>query len=61
MQSAAQGVECRACGRSFRRPGDSKRHKCRVEREKPVEKQKGSVQCGQCKRWMRSKGWPSCT
>ena len=45
-QSAAQGVECRACARSFRRPGDLKRHKCRVEREKPVEKQKGSVQCG---------------
>ena len=46
----------RACGRSFRRPGDLKRHKCRVEREKPIEKQKVSVQCSRCKRWMRSKG-----
>ena len=41
----AQGVECRACGRNFRRPVDLKRHKCRVEREKHVEKQEGSVQC----------------
>ena len=49
-------IECSsesACGRSFRRPGDLKRHKCRVEREKS---QKGFVQCSRCKRWMRSKG-----
>ena len=44
MQSAAQGVKCRACGRSFRRPGDLK----------SAENQKGSVQCSRSKRCKRS-------
>ena len=56
VQTAAQGVECREGGRSLRTPGGLKSYKCRVEREKPVEKQKGSVQYSWCKRWMRSKG-----
>ncbi len=32
------------------------RHKCRVERAKPVSEQVGAVQCKDCERWFRSKG-----
>ena len=32
------------------------RHKCRDERAKPVDEQRGSVKCGGCGRWFRSKG-----
>ena len=51
-----EGVDCRACGRKFRRPGDLKRHKCTAEREKPVQEQRGAVQCERCSKWFRSKG-----
>ena len=41
QRTAARGpVECRECGRSFRRTGDWKRHKCITEKEKPVKKQR---------------------
>ena len=50
------GVQCRECGRRFRRPGDMKRHKCAAERAKPVEEQWGAVQCSVCQKWFRSKG-----
>ena len=36
--------------------GDLKTHKCLLERSKPVEQQKGSVQCTQCHRWVRRAG-----
>ena len=36
---------CAECGRTFSRPGDLKRHKCLLERSRPVEEQRGSVQC----------------
>ncbi len=39
------GVECRMCGRTFNRQNDLKRHKCRDERSKPVQEQRGSLQC----------------
>ena len=44
------------CGRSFSREVDKARHKCRVERAKPVREQVGAVQCKDCERWFRSKG-----
>ena len=50
------GVQCGECGRSFHRPGDMKRHKCVAERARPVEKQRGAVQCSVCRKWFRSKG-----
>ena len=49
-------VECDVCGRLFRREADKARHKCRDERAKPVDEQRGSVKCGVCGRWFRSKG-----
>ena len=55
--TTAQGeVVCSECGRTFRRQGGLKRHKCILERSKPVEQQRGSVQCIQCHRWLRSAG-----
>ena len=48
--TTAQGeMVCSKCGRTFRRQGDLK---CLLERSKPVEQQKGSVQCTQCHRWL---------
>ena len=43
-------VECRECGRTFSRSGDLKRHKCFDERSKPVQEQRGSLQCPNCER-----------
>ena len=46
MAATSQGqVVGRDCGRTFRRQGDLKRHKCLQERSKPVEEQSSSVQC----------------
>lgn len=47
---------CAVCKRSFRRPGDIKRHKCLEERSKPVSSQSGSKYCPECGRWFRSPG-----
>ena len=41
---------CEVCERSFSRSQDLNRHKCKHEREKPIEDQKGAVQCRKCKR-----------
>lgn len=49
-------VVCSLCGRIFKRRSDKARHKCRVERAKPVREQVGAVQCKRCERWFRSKG-----
>ena len=49
-------VSCVQCGRDFARPGDFKRHKCREERGRPVEQQRGACRCGGCHRWFRSRG-----
>lgn len=49
-------VACRGCGRTFSRQGDLKRHECLLERSKPVEEQRGSVQCTMCSRRFRSDG-----
>ena len=55
--AAPQGqVVCRECGRTISRQGDLKRHKCLLERSRPVEEQRGSVQCTLCHRWFRSAG-----
>ena len=43
-------VQCSECGRKFCRPGDMKRHKCVPERAKPVEEQRGAVQCSVCQK-----------
>ena len=45
-----------AAGGSADRPGDMKRHKCAAERARPVEEQRGAVQCSVCQKWFRSKG-----
>lgn len=34
--AAMRDVECKVCGRKFRRESDKKRHKCVEERRKPV-------------------------
>ena len=49
-------VVCTECQRTFRRESDLKRHKCLIERSKPVQQQQGSVQCRTCERWFHSKG-----
>ena len=55
--AAPQGqVVCRECGEPFSRQGDLKRHKCLLESSRPVEEQRGSVQCTLCHRWFRSTG-----
>ena len=38
------------------RPSDLKRHKCLIERAKPVEQEKNAVQYGGCQKWFCSKG-----
>ena len=43
-----QLVICKDCNRSFRRPGDLKRHKCLSERANLVSEQCGAVQCEHC-------------
>ena len=48
-------VRCFECKRSFRREGDKARHKCTVERQKPICEQRGAVQCTTCHRWFRSR------
>ena len=40
----------------FRRESDKKRHKCAMERAKPVQEQCGAMQCMTCQRWFRSRG-----
>ena len=55
-----QEVVCGECGRRFSRPGDSKRHKCAMERAKSVEEQTGAVQCVVCQKWFRSTGGQCC-
>ena len=39
MQVENVAVECKECGRTFRRTSDRKRHKCLAERAKPVKEQ----------------------
>ena len=34
---------------------DLKRHKCIAEREKPIHKQRGAIECQTCKKYFRSK------
>ena len=48
-------VFCDDCQRFFRRLGDLKRHKCRAERNLPVQDQLGAVHCtmAKCDRWFR--------
>ena len=48
----SQGVQCTDCGREFSRPSGLKRHKCLAERAKPIEEQRGSVQCEECRKCM---------
>ena len=48
-------VVCVECGRCFRRESDKARHKCVVERRKPVSEQVNAVQCEKCGRWFRSR------
>ena len=49
-------VSCEICSRCFRRESDKKRHKCLVERSKPVHLQKGAIMCMICNKWFKSKG-----
>ena len=56
MQAEDVTVECKECGRTFRRTSDKKRHKCLAERAKPVKEQRGSLQCSKCQKWFSSRG-----
>ena len=47
---------CIECGRAFRRESDKARHKCKLEKERPVNEQAGATKCERCTRWFRSKG-----
>ena len=49
-------VKCDMCGRCFRRECDKARHKCTVERRRPVHEQVGAVFCTVCGKWLRSRG-----
>ena len=55
-QPPANNVVCEMCSRKFRGESNKKRHKCLVEGQKPVNEQKGTVQCQVCLRWFKSKG-----
>ena len=48
MQVENVTVECKECGRTFRRTSDRKRHKCLAEKVKPVKEQRGALQCSEC-------------
>ena len=52
----SNAVCCRLCRREFSRPSDFKRHKCLAERLRPIQEQRGAVQCGRCQLWFRSSG-----
>ena len=56
MQVENMTVECKECGRTFRRNCDRKRHKCLAERAKPVKEQRGALQCSKCQKWFCSRG-----
>ena len=44
-QQIRQPLVCIVCERTFSRPGDKKRHKRIVEREKRIKEQQGTVKC----------------
>ena len=54
--SLPRDIKYDVCGRYFRRECDKVRHKCIVERRKPVCEQEGAVRCTVCGRWFRSRG-----
>ena len=49
-------VECKECGRTFRRTSDRKRHNCLTVRAKPVKEQTGTLQCSKRQKWFYSRG-----
>ena len=51
-----KNVLCDVCGRRFRRESDKARHKYEAERRRPICKQEGAVQCGECRWWFHSRG-----
>ena len=55
-EQAMHQVQCPQCQRTFHRESDRKRHKCLIERTKPVSEQQGAVQCPTCRRWFLSRG-----
>ena len=55
-RQADNWVQCPECSRTFRRESDMKRHKCLVERRKPIHEQRGAAQCSTCKKWFKSRG-----
>ena len=56
MQAENVTVECKECGRIFRRTNARKEHKCLAERAKPEKEQKGALQCSKCQKWFCSRG-----
>ena len=50
MQAENVTVECKECGRYFRRTSD------RIERAKPVKEQRGVLQRSKCQKWFCSRG-----
>ena len=49
-------IVCDICYRSFRRSCDMARHKCKAERQLPLQLQRGALQCPVCSKWFASKG-----
>ena len=43
QRPSSKGVLCAECGRRFSQPGGLKRHKCLIERAKPIEQQQDAV------------------
>ena len=56
MQVENVTVESKECGRTFHRTCERTRHKNLAERAKPVKKQRGTLQCSKCQKWLCSRG-----
>ena len=50
QRPSCQGVPCTECGK-FSWPSSLKRHKCLIERTKPVEQQEDAMQLEGCHKW----------
>ena len=56
MQAESVTVECKECGKTFRRTSDRKGYEYLAERTKPVKEQRGALQCSKCQKWFCRRG-----
>ena len=49
------GMQCGECDKRFHWCGDLERLECVAERARPVEEQRGAVQCSICQKWFRNR------